>query len=226
MAGFLGAVYRRVRARLAGDHRRTVEQFHAALIRHTRNFGDAQWLGVPIWQNVLDLWTVQEVITRIRPALLIETGTHRGGSSLYFAHLFDLLGRGDVVTIDTQRLHTLSHPRVRYLVGSSTSDGVLREVRRCVLDARGPVMVILDSDHSEPHVSRELECYAPFVTRGSYLLVQDGIIDTLPVFARDRPGPLGAIRAFVRDNAEFEIDDALCSRFLLSHHPKGWLRRK
>ena len=51
-----------------------------------------RWMGQPIWQNVLDLWTIQETIVAVRPDLLIECGTNRGGSSLFFAHLFDLHG--------------------------------------------------------------------------------------------------------------------------------------
>jgi len=91
---------------------------------------------------------------------------------------------------------------------------------------RGPVLVILDSDHSEAHVAAELAVYAPLVTRGSYCLVQDGWIDTLPMMAGARPGPLPAIDQFVAAHSEFEIDHERCERFIVSHHPRGWLRRK
>jgi cephalosporin hydroxylase len=88
------------------------------------------------------------------------------------------------------------------------------------------VLVTLDSDHRQEHVRHELECYAPLVTAGSYLLVQDGVIDTLPMLAGGRPGPLGAIEDFLRTHAEFELDEERGRKFLISHHPKGWLRRK
>ena len=90
----------------------------------------------------------------------------------------------------------------------------------------GPVMVILDSDHSQQHVRRELDCYTPMVTPGSYCLVQDGVIDTLSVFRRYRPGPLPAIEDFLRTTELFELDEERCKRFVILHHPKGWLRRK
>jgi cephalosporin hydroxylase len=200
--------------------------FFHDLISHTRNFSHVKWLGHPIWQNVLDLWTIQETISEIRPALLVETGTNRGGSALFFAHLFDLMGQGRVVTVDVMKLHELSHPRVRFLIGSSTSDEVVREVRAEAAAASGPVMVILDSDHAAAHVAQELELYSPLVTPGSYLLVQDGVIDVIDAFRKIRPGPLAAIEAFLPRHAEFELDAARCERFLISHHPKGWLRRK
>ena len=91
--------------------------------------------------------------------------------------------------------------------------------------AAGPVFVILDSDHSQVHVARELERYAPLVTPGSYLLVQDGSIDTLGYFKTSRPGPLPAIRDFLQRHPEFRLDRERCDRFLITHHPDGWLQR-
>lgn len=200
--------------------------FFRQLIFKTGNFNAVTWLGVPVWQNVSDLWTIQEVIARVRPALLIECGTNRGGSSLFYAHLFDLMGAGEVLTIDIEKLHNLTHPRVTCLIGSSTSDEIVETTRQKAAACQGPVMVILDSDHSRDHVRSELDCYAKLVTPGSYCLVQDGVIDTLPEFRAGRPGPLPAIEDFLKTHPEFECDHELSERFLITHHPKGWLRRK
>ena len=202
------------------------EAFFTDLVRKTDNFGRITWLGNPIWQNVLDLWTIQETIAEVRPQLLIECGTNRGGSSLFFAHLMDLLGQGEIITIDVEKLHSLSHPRITYLLGSSTSPQIVAQVKERASRTRGPVFVILDSDHSQAHVAAELAVYAPLVTPGSFCLVQDGVIDTLPMMAGCSPRPLPAIDEFVAAHPEFEIDHQRCERFLVSHHPRGWLRRK
>lgn len=87
-------------------------------------------------------------------------------------------------------------------------------------------MVILDSDHTKEHVAAEIELYSQLVTVDSYILVQDGVIDTLPMFAAARPGPLPAIHEFLARHPEFELDRARSQRFLVSHHPDGWLRRR
>ncbi len=196
--------------------------FFRELISKTQNFASVRWLGQPIWQNVLDLWTIQETIAEVRPELLIECGTYQGGSSLFIAHLFDLMGSGSVITIDIRKMHNLSHPRITFLIGSSTSEEVVESVRKRAKATHGPIMVILDSDHSQQHVRRELECYAPLVTPGSYCLVQDGI----DVFHNGDLGPLPAIEEFLKITTDFEVDEERSERFLITHHPKGWLKRK
>jgi len=217
-AGIAG--YRRLTGRLAS------RLYRFELIARTGNFASTSWLGVPIWQNVLDLWTIQETIAEVRPALLIETGTHRGGSALLYAQLMDLIGYGRVITIDVVDKNELDHPRVTFLLGDSTSPVIVEEVRAAAADADGPVMVILDGNHARDHVARELELYAPLVTPGSYLLSQDGIIDEMAIFRDSRPGPREANRAFLASHPEFEHDRERNERFGLTHHPFGWMRRR
>lgn len=200
--------------------------FFNDLIAKTDNFAVTSWLGAPVWQNVLDLWTIQETIHEVRPALLIETGTNRGGSALFYAQLMDLMGSGRVVTIDVERLHQLDHPRVQFLLGSSTDQAIVEQVRELVESAGGPVMVILDADHAQEHVARELEIYSAFVSQGSFLLSQDGVIDRLWIFSDSRPGPLSANRDFLARHPEFEYDRERNERFLITHHPLGWMRRR
>ena len=229
----LGAAQRRISAArrpvseaLPRRTRRLREhEFLRELVARTHNFRDVTWLGHPIWQNVLDLWSLQEAISEIRPALLLETGTYRGGSALFYAHLFDLLGHGRVVTVDVERRHQLEHARIDFLIGSSVSESVLDRMRAAVAAADGPVLVVLDSDHSQEHVAAELAAYHHFVTPGSLLLCQDGIIDELRSFRRYRPGPLPAIREFLIAHPQFKVDERYNRRFFVTHHPDGWLRR-
>ena len=200
--------------------------FFRDLVKSTKNFGHITWAGNPIWQNIFDLWTIQEMIFQMRPSLILETGTNRGGSSFFYAQLFDLIGEGKVITVDVEKLHDLKHPRVTCLLGSSTGQEVFGEMQKAARAARGPVMVILDSDHSAKHFRDELELYSHLVTPGSLMLVQDGVIDTLGRFRKGRPGPLKALHDFLTTHPEFEIDRDLCTRFPITHHPDGWLRRK
>jgi cephalosporin hydroxylase len=200
--------------------------FLTDLITETGNFGETTWLGQPIWQNALDLQIMQETIYEVKPELLVECGTNRGGSALFYANLFQLMGVGRVVTIDVEKMHDISHPLITFLVGSSLDPTIVDQVASIASKVAGPIMVVLDSDHSAGHVRREMETYCGLVTSGSYLLTQDGVIDELVMFRPARPGPLVAITDFLRSHHEFEVDYAKCRRFLVTHHPMGWLRRK
>jgi cephalosporin hydroxylase len=200
--------------------------YHRYVVGRTSNFAYTKWLGVPIWQNVVDAWTIQETLAEVRPALLIETGTYHGGSSLMYAQLMDLMDHGRVITIDIVDAHEVEHPRVTFLHGSSTDAEIVARVVEEAHAAEGPVMVILDGDHSRDHVARELELYAPLVTPGSYLLSQDGVIDQFGFFRDSRPGPLKANRDFLARHPEFEHDRERNERFGISHHPLGWMRRR
>jgi cephalosporin hydroxylase len=217
---------RRLKRRSVAAYRNRIRRlFFTDLIRATENFSNVTWLGQPVWQNVLDLWTIQEALFEIKPALLLETGTNRGGSAMFYANLFDLVGRGRVITCDVEKMHDLSHPRITFLTGGSTSPEVVNTIGTAVAETDGPVTVILDSDHSQRHVADELEVYAPFVSPGSVMLVQDGVIDTLPMLRADRPGPLPAIHDFLARHPEFRAEPHRSEKFLVSHHPTGWLRR-
>ncbi len=207
-------------------YERVGDVYLGALVRQTDNFADVTWLGNPIWQNVLDLWTLQEAIAEIRPAVILETGTNRGGSAMFYANLLDLLGAGGrVVTVDIERMHDLAHPRIEFLIGTSVGEEVLGKMRSAAEQAGGPVLVVLDSDHRREHVAAELELYAPLVTSGSLMLAQDGIVDAHPMFAEGRPGPGPAIAEFLSRHGEFYVDESRDRRFLATHHPRGWLRR-
>jgi cephalosporin hydroxylase len=203
--------------------------------RYTYNF---TWLGRPAIQLPQDLLAVQELIWQARPDLIVETGIAHGGSLIHSASLLEILGGdGIVVGVDVDiRAHNRreieAHPlarRIRLIEGSSTDEAVAAAVRE---HARGrrTVMVILDSNHTHDHVLKELALYAPLVTRGSYLVVFDTLIEDLPdeLFA-GRPwgkgnNPKTAVWEFLKTTDRFEIDARIHGKLLLTCAPDGYLR--
>ena len=183
----------------------------------------ATWLGAQALKNPLDLWVYQEILFETRPGLIVETGTYRGGSAFFFASMCDLLGAGEVVSIDIEPMRDdyPQHDRITYLAGrSSTDSGVLDEVRARA-ESR-PLLVVLDSDHSQSHVEAELAAYSPLVPVGCYVIVEDSNIGQI---RKDlMPGPLQAIKMFLAGNDEFEIDRER-EKFLITFNPSGYLRR-
>lgn len=197
-----------------------------ALVGRTANFSDVYWLGKPAWQNITDIWALQEVIVDRDVDLVLECGTNRGGLTYFFATLFDLRNKGNVITVDVVDLADFTHPRIEFVHGSSTDESIVDRVRRRIAElAPRHLLVLLDSDHAEHHVLGELRAYADLVGVGDYVVVQDGVIDELRIFRDSRPGPLGAIRRFLASDDRFEVDRERSTRFLFNHSPSGWLRR-
>ena len=152
--------------------------------KYSYNFS---WLGRPIIQYPQDMIAMHELIWQVKPDLIIETGIAHGGSLIYYASLLELIGKGEVLGIDIDirdhnKKEILNHfmlKRITMIEGSSTAPEILEQIEIHVHGKKN-VMVLLDSNHTHDHVLRELRLYSKFVTKGSYLVVFDTIIEDLP----------------------------------------------
>lgn len=178
-----------------------------------------QWMGVPILQLPEDLIRLQEVFYRVRPDFVIETGIFCGGSLLFAASIFEAMGHGHVIGVEKElredaRNTLSSHPlarRITAIEGDSAAAQTVQKVRGVA--AGGTIMVILDSNHSAGHVAKELEAYAPFVTPGSCMVVEDAVMKDLsdvpggdPSWLWDNPGT--AVEDFIKRHPEFRREEA------------------
>lgn len=202
------------------------------------------WMGRPIIQAPEDIVRTQEVIYRVRPDLIIETGVAHGGSLIFYASLLEAMGSGRVVGVDIEiRPHNRkaieTHPmksRITLIEGSSVDSAVVRKVREHVAPG-ARVMVILDSNHTKQHVLDELDAYHDLVTPGSYIVATDGSMKDLhdvprgrPEWATDNPTAAAAEFAarhpeFVMEQPEWPFNESGLSRNI-THWPNAWLRRK
>jgi cephalosporin hydroxylase len=188
-------------------------------------FDEVTWMGLEARKNVLDAWVYQQIIHDQRPEIIIEIGNAAGGSTLYLAHLLELVGRGEVIAVDIDHSHFQArHPRIHTVTGDSAAPETLTRVSELARGRQG--LVIHDGDHSTAHVLADLRAYAEFVQVGGYFIVEDTIIDLFK--AGDGlgsvNGPLGAVELFVREDPRFEID-AKCEKFVLTFNPRGYLKR-
>jgi cephalosporin hydroxylase len=225
--------------------------FHSAIQRYSYNF---QSLGVPIIQYPQDIVAVQELIWKVKPDLIIETGIAHGGSLIMSASMLALLDLceaienksnfdpnksqrrvlGIDIDIRTQnRLIIEAHPmasRISMIQGSSVDLDIVKRVREVVREHHC-VLLLLDSNHTYEHVMAELNLFAPLVSVGSYCVVFDTVIDNLPEdFFPDRPwgvdnNPMKAVRKFALENPNFEIDVNMNKKLQISVAPDGYLKR-
>jgi len=203
--------------------------------KYSYNFS---WMGRPIIQFPQDMIAMQEILWDIQPDLIIETGIAHGGSLIYYASILELIGKGEVLGIDIDirdhnRKEIEAHPmfkRISMIEGSSVSEEIVEQVRQ-VAQGKKKILVSLDSNHTHEHVLKELELYHPFVTKDSYLVVFDTIVEDLPAdFEWNRPwskgnNPKTAVWEFLKNCDDFVIDESIHNKLLITVVPDGYLKR-
>jgi cephalosporin hydroxylase len=188
------------------------------------------WLGVPIFKSPSDMWSYQEILVDLRPSLVIEFGTNRGGSALYFRSVLDVAGiDADVITVDVvDVLHptVASRAGIRFINDSSTSPAVQAELTKAIASRPGPIFAILDSDHSAAHVYDEMLVLRDLLSAGDYLVVEDGNVNGHPVLPDWGPGPYEAMERYERDfPGDYRCDTERELKFGFTFAPRGFLIR-
>lgn len=197
------------------------------------------WLGRPMIQFPQDMVALQEIIWSVKPDLIVETGIAHGGSLIFSASLLELIGgEGEVLGIDIDirehnRIAIEKHSmakRIKMIQGSSISDETAKKVFD-IAENKKRVLVILDSNHTHEHVAKELELYSSLVTKESYLIVFDTVVEDMPdnVFP-NRPwgrgnNPKTAVWEFLKGDDRFEIDKQIENKLLITAAPDGYLKR-
>jgi cephalosporin hydroxylase len=198
---------------------------------------EVTWLGIPIIQLPEDMALMQELIWKVRPDVIVESGVAHGGALVLYASILELLGRGRVIGVDIEirkynrlaiEAHPLSH-RIELIEGDALADETVAAVRSRIKPGER-VMVTLDSNHTRDHVRGELERYAPLVTPNSYLVVFDGVMSLVadaPAAGKgwDEDNPLEAVRDFLDGNKDFELDRSY-ERLAVTYCQGGFLRRR
>lgn len=194
------------------------------------------WCGLPTLQLPQDVLAIQELMYKLKPTVVIETGVAWGGGIALYASTMDVYGGRQIIGVDLNLADSVqaaiseigfSTP-IDLIKGSSIDSSVLSRIRSS-LNPDDRVMVILDSDHTHDHVLNELISYGPLVSAGQYCVVSDTIVELIPVQEhRPRPwgpgnNPLTAVREFLNENSDFRSDSEIDNRLLMSFNPQGYL---
>jgi len=205
-----------------------IDNFHE-LFYDSQQWYSTTWLGIPTAQNPNDAWIHQEIIFRVKPDVILETGTWNGGSAVLWATILQQVNpAGRVITVDIKdyageaRKLPIAQEKIDFLIGSSVDPAIVAEV---AARAKGKkLLAILDSNHSKNHVLAEMKAYAPLIAKDSYLIVQDTNVNGHPVLKNFGPGPMEAVNEFLAANDQFS-PDLNAERLMLTMHPKGYLKR-
>ncbi len=211
---------------------RAIDEYHI-LYEKSKIWDKNSWFGVPCWKLPFDAFVIQELIVRLRPEFIIETGTGCGGSAMFYASICELLGEGKVITVDIE--NKVDHSkineyewsdRITFLHGGSTNDLIVKQIYEITGKAGDHrCMVMLDSWHTKDHVYREMLLYSPLVPVDGYMIVEDSHANGNPVpWKWDDEGPMGAINKWIKTYEEWEADYE-CEKHLMTFNPKGYLRR-
>lgn len=177
------------------------------------------WRGQQVAKCPMDLWIYQEILFETKPDLLIETGSNIGGSAYFFASIFDMIGSGQVITVDKDFYpNRPAHPRISYLTGDSIAPEVVAMIGEAANGKR--VMLALDSLHTYLDVTAELAAYGLMVSPGCYLVVEDTAVDK----SWGKPAARAAAKDFIAAHPDFVIDESR-EKHMLTLNPGGWIRR-
>jgi cephalosporin hydroxylase len=167
--------------------------------------------GIKAIKCPFDYVMYQMLIWELKPDLIIEIGTHKGGAALYFADLLELTGKGEVHTIDIEK------DQADETVGKNKRIKLFTDGYQGydIQQANGfnTILVIEDGSHTYEDTINAMIKFAPLVSPGSYLIIEDGIIDELGMKKTYGGGPLKAIDEFLENNSEFIVDDHWCNMF-------------
>jgi len=184
----------------------------------------SSYFGVWSMQSPLDFWVYQEIIFDIKPDVIIEIGNFHGGSTLALAHMLDHIGKGKVIGLDikhdTVPAIVKNHPRITLITGDACES--FSKVTP-LIDKDQKVLVIEDTSHDYDNTLRILRKFSPLVSRGSYFIVEDSIINHGAGIRADK-GPYEAIETFTEENNDFLIDRER-EKFVITWNPQGYLKR-
>lgn len=180
--------------------------------------------GVKAIKCPFDYVIYQMILFDLKPDLIIEIGGNKGGGALYLADLMNIIGCGEIHTIDIVDNFdelVINHPRIK------TFTGGYEEYDIELVKAFQKILVIEDASHTYQDSINCLNKFSEIVSIGSYYIVEDGIIDKLGMVKAYKGGPKKAIKEFLANNEKFIIDKKWCNMFgkNATFNINGYLRR-
>jgi cephalosporin hydroxylase len=219
----------RLRSLICGG--RDIKEAYCVWYYDTNVWTTTTFMGINCYKSVSDMWNYQEIIHNLKPSLIVEFGTAKGGSALYFSTILKPVNpESRVVSVDVNsagiedRVKRDGH--IELITGSSTDIKVENRLKELRGVYKGPVFAILDSDHTREHVLGEMELLRKVLAKGDYLVVEDGIVNGRPVLKGWGEGPWEALdEYFSKYPDDYTRDTERENKFGFTFAPRGFLIR-
>lgn len=181
--------------------------------------------GVKMIKNPFDYLLYQMIINEVQPDLIVEIGTNHGGASLYMADMLEIIGKGEIHTVDITEypMHSLilENKRIKRFLGGYQS----YDLENC--KGFEKILVIDDGSHLYEHTLEILNKFKNIVTPGSYFIVEDGALIHIGLEKDYGGGPVRAIEEFINETSDYVIDRNWCDFFgkNTTFNTNGFLKR-
>ncbi len=186
---------------------------------------NSNWLGRSTQTPPTDLMIYQELVERVRPDWIVETGTLNGGRALFLASVCELLGHGQVVSIDVKlNPKRPTHPRITYVEGRIQEEATVAQVNAIVGPSPRGFLILGSRPGSNLRIEFEFWALKDLVAVGSYAVVENTIVNGHPVWPSFGPGPSEAAKRILAGHSEFAVD-TLMEKYGLTFNAGGFLKR-
>jgi cephalosporin hydroxylase len=196
------------------------------------------WLGEPMLQTPDDIITIQEIMFKTKPDIVIEVGVAWAGTLLLYETLAEFTKTKKIIGIDIfipkdlkKRIFSKKKTnKIKLISGDSTSEVIFKRLKK-ICGSYNNILIHLDSNHTKEHVLKEIELYSKLIKKNNYLIVGDTIIEHIPKQKHRKRewgkgnNPANAITEFLKKNKNFKIDKKINFKQLLTNNPNGYLKR-
>ncbi|GAA6617111.1 CmcI family methyltransferase [Scytonema sp. NUACC26] len=170
--------------------------------------------GTQMIKNPFDFALYPLLLWNLQPRTIIEIGSNRGGSALWLGDMLNNFGiDGHIFSVDILKVTSVNHPRVTFMEGNGQA---LDEIFTpdFLESLPHPLLMIEDADHSYETSKYVLEFFHPYLKKGEYIVIEDGIISDLTQDISYNSGPHRALKEFLSKHGnEYEVDSNYCDFF-------------
>tara|TARA_B100001121_G_C18571660_1_gene565304 strand:+ start:189 stop:929 length:741 start_codon:yes stop_codon:yes gene_type:complete len=196
------------------------------------------WLGEPMLQTPDDIVTLQELIYKTKPDVILEIGVAWAGTLLLYDTLSNFTNTKKIIGVDIfipndlkKRIFSKSKSRkIKLIIADSTKESTLKKIREIIGNYKN-ILIHLDSNHTKNHVLKEIKLYSKLLKKNNYIVVGDTIIEKIPKQRHRKRewgkgnNPFNAVTEFLKKNKDFKIDSKVNFKQLLTNNPSGYLKK-